>query len=85
MPSEPVHVTNGNSGQLINIDSTANIPPPVTFGPINPDTSQKVTVAAPPPLGRPDTLKPKKSRGVIGITDNDYRIVPVQKDSTGGG
>lgn len=36
-----------------------------------------------PPLviDRPDTSK-KKSRGVKGITDDDYRVVPSKKDST---
>lgn len=41
---------------------------------------------APPPAARPnpqDTIPRKKPRGVPGINDGDYRIVP-KKDSTGG-
>jgi hypothetical protein len=44
--------------------------------------------AAPPPLVQTNSLPvqtdsvQKKKRGVSGITDNDYRIVPQKKDST---
>ena len=45
------------------------------------DSLQQTTLVLPSPVRR-DTLPPKKrQRGVGGITDNDYRIVPAKKDS----
>ncbi|HET7896771.1 MAG TPA: hypothetical protein VFL47_03860 [Flavisolibacter sp.] len=46
------------------------------------DTLQRTTVVLTPPV-QVDTTKPtKKIRGVPGITDNDYRIVPAKRDSS---
>ena len=55
---------------------------PVTVIPTGPDSVQQTTLVQPPPLPVADSpqLK-KKPRGVSGITDNDYRIVPAKKDS----
>jgi len=45
------------------------------------DSLQQSTVLQLPPL-QIDTAKPKpKTRGVQGITDDDYRIVPAKRDS----
>jgi hypothetical protein len=45
-----------------------------------PDSVRQTTFMAPPPVALDTTATKKKARGVTGITDNDYRIVP-QKDS----
>jgi hypothetical protein len=49
-----------------------------------PDEAVTTGIVAPPvALPKVDTLVPKKKgKGVSGITDNDYRIVPTRKDST---
>ena len=50
------------------------------------DSSQQNGIVITPQLQQPpvDTSKPqpKKSKGVTGITNDDYRIVPAKKDST---
>jgi hypothetical protein len=63
-------------------DSASSTPLPVTLAPT--DSVHQTTVIPPPfvPIGA-DTAPPKrKPRGVTGITDDDYRIVPDKKDST---
>jgi hypothetical protein len=45
-----------------------------------PDSQQTTSVVLPPQEPMKDSVKPK--RGVTGITDNDYRIVPTKKDSS---
>ena len=46
------------------------------------DTLQQTTMVLPPPTVLQDSAAPKKRpRGVSGITDSDYRIVPSRKDS----
>jgi hypothetical protein len=67
---------------MINKDTSVAFPQGLTPH-FNSDTQQQVVTNVPPPV-RQDSTKPKKSRGVQGITDNDYRIVPVAKDSTKG-
>jgi hypothetical protein len=55
---------------------------PVTVIPPGPDSVQQTTLVQPSPLPAADSLQLKKNpRGVPGITDNDYRIVPAKKDS----
>ena len=46
-----------------------------------PDTLQQTVTLPPPTAIRLDTIPKKKTRGVSGITDDDYRIVPAKKDS----
>lgn len=46
------------------------------------DSAWQTTAAPPPPLPGTDAAQPpKKTRGITGITDDDYRIAPVRKDS----
>jgi hypothetical protein len=62
-------------------DSATNITTPPVLLP--PDSVQQTTVVPLPSLPIADTIQSKrKTRGVTGITDNDYRIVPAKKDST---
>jgi hypothetical protein len=46
-----------------------------------PDTLQQTTLQLPPPAVVDTARQKPKTRGVPGITDNDYRIVPAKKDS----
>jgi hypothetical protein len=46
------------------------------------DTPQANTVLLPQPQVFTDSVKPKPGRGVRGISDGDYRIVPTNKDSS---
>jgi hypothetical protein len=63
------------------VDSASNIP--VSVSPSPTDSVQQVMDVPPPSLPVNDTAPTKKKmRGVTGITDNDYRIVPAKKDST---
>jgi len=65
-------ITNDSS----NIISTVTIPPPV-------DSSQQLKDASITLTPKKDTVPPgRRSRGVKGITDDDYKIVPSKKDST---
>ena len=80
----PVVYTGTNvpvSGVSTSADSsipvTADMIPPVTD---NTNQVPLVQIPVPQPI-KTDTVAGKKKRGVQGITDNDYRIVPV-KDST---
>jgi hypothetical protein len=63
------------------IDSSAAVAPDIV-PPVTDNTNQQALpiVQAPTPV-KTDTVAGKKPRGVPGITDKDYRIVPV-KDST---
>jgi hypothetical protein len=46
------------------------------------DSQQRTTLVLPPPI-LADTTRPKpKTKGVRGLTDADYRIVPAGRDST---
>lgn len=73
---------NGTADPATNdpVDSASALP--VTVIPPGQDSVQQTTLVQPSPLPVADSpqLK-KKSRGVPGITDNDYRIVPAKKDS----
>jgi hypothetical protein len=82
-PSVPINTTSVVSDNAVNKDTTEVIPPPVTFEPFKPDSIQKVTTFTPPQV-KLDSVQPKRYRGVSGITENDYRIVPVARDSTKG-
>lgn len=68
-PDQPVASPSLDSGQRF------------VFSPNRQDTVPKVNV--PPLLNRPeaDTPKIKRPRGVSGISDTDYKIAPVKKDS----
>jgi hypothetical protein len=68
-----------NDVNIKSADSISNIAmPPILLS----DSVQQTTIIPPPTLPTADTIQPpKKRRGVTGITDNDYRIVPVKKDS----
>lgn len=81
------NATPTNSSTVLPVDSNAIAP---VTGPIQlpPDSSAVQTNAAPvfnPPLVNPQKNTPpdstKKGRGVKGITDSDYKIVP-KKDSS---
>jgi hypothetical protein len=50
----------------------------VTFSPS--DTLSQTALILPPPTLSTDTVPAKKKRGVTGLTDADYRIVP-KKDN----
>jgi RNA polymerase sigma factor (sigma-70 family) len=69
------------NGHTDNQDSTTVAPQVITPAQLKPDTFHQITSVVPPPA-KQDSVQPKKSRGVKGITDNDYRIVPVNMDST---
>ncbi|HEU0112637.1 MAG TPA: hypothetical protein VFQ73_17305 [Flavisolibacter sp.] len=60
-------------GLMPSPDITGNNPPS--------DSVQQATAIQLPPFLPADTVVKKRPRGVQGITDNDYRIVP-KKDST---
>lgn len=61
-------------------DRTSDIAAPVL---VPTDSVRQLIVVPPPPLPGAGVASPaKKTRGVSGITDNDYRIVPAKKDST---
>jgi hypothetical protein len=45
------------------------------------DTLQQTTLLVPPPPVQDTSVQKKRGRGVTGITDADYRIVPSKKDS----
>jgi len=76
----PINATPFNNDRVTNKDTISVIPPAVIFEPFQPDTIQKVTTVVSPPVQQ-DSVKPKRPRGVTGITDKDYRVVPGGKDS----
>lgn len=62
--------------------STPNLAPPFVAPVVN-DTTSAVSRATVPDVQLPDTTAPKKKgRGVQGINDNHYRIVPAKRDSS---
>lgn len=76
----PEVVPNNLPGQVnsppARIDSVVgNLPLP------QPDSTQTNTVLLPPPQVVTDSVKPSPGRGVRGISDGDYRIVPTKKDT----
>lgn len=84
-PGVSVGITPPASGNAVNKDTTALYPPMVTtVDPRKPDTVRNVVTVTPPPGSKQDSVKPKRTRGVPGITNDDYRIVPVDRDSAKG-
>jgi hypothetical protein len=77
-PGQPAPVVDAPAQSQDTITTVPRISDPA---PINQERQQDVTTVVPPPV-RNDSTPSKKSRGVKGLTDNDYRIVPVNKDST---
>lgn len=68
---------------IINNDST--ITPALNDSIVNTvsdSIGNDLAIDAQPLTQQPDTTSKKKSRGVKGIKDSDYRIEPVKKDST---
>lgn len=75
--------SNPNPGPVVQSPGDSVSAPPVTFSlpPLGDSVLQSpVLVQTPPPLVKTDSVAKKKPRGVTGITDGDYRIVP-KKDS----
>lgn len=84
-PGIPVGITPTASDNAVNKDTTALYPPMVTtVDQKTPDTVRNVVTVTPPPVSKQDSVKPKRTRGVPGITNDDYRIVPVDRDSAKG-
>lgn len=83
IPENPVNPTLIPQDDTRKEDTIAIVPQAVLIQPFVPDTIHTITTMTPPKVNQ-DTVKPKKSRGVPNITDNDYRIVPVKKDSARG-
>jgi hypothetical protein len=74
---------NSNPGPAVQSPGDSVSAPPVTFTlpPVGDSVLQSpVLVQTPPPPVKADSVAKKKPRGVTGITDGDYRIVP-KKDS----
>lgn len=74
----------GNTNMIIDppVLSIANPDSIIAITPSpQPDAPQASTVILPKPRIVMDSTLSKQGRGVTGITDNDYRIVPTQKDS----
>ena len=67
----------------VNRSTDSLLTAPVTVLPAPVDSAQVSNVLPPPVLPGSDTAPvKKKARGVPGITDNDYRIVPAKKDGS---
>lgn len=81
-PGVPAGITPPASDNAVNQDTTALHSPFVTtVDQRTPDTVQRVATVTPPHVSKQDSVKPRRTRGVPGITNDDYRIVPVDRDS----
>ncbi len=83
---DPIVVKPSNRLGVLPIDtgngSTPNLVSPFVAPVVN-DTTPTVSGVPVPNIPLPDTTAPKKKgRGVQGINDNDYRIVPAKRDSS---
>lgn len=83
---DPLVVSPSNSLSASPIDtsnaSAPNLAPPFV-APVADDTTPAVSRAPDTNLILPDSTAPKKKgRGVQGINDDDYRIVPAKRDSS---
>ncbi len=81
IPASPNITSNNSKDPVIQVDSNSStnlVPPPIT--------KDSLQVVNSPPVGftpiRDSGTTKKKSRGVKGITDSDYKIVPSKKDSS---
>ncbi|HEU4903903.1 MAG TPA: hypothetical protein VFT06_13955 [Flavisolibacter sp.] len=71
---QPVDAAHSPPGDSVSLASLPVLP--------SVDSQQRTTLVLPPPIPA-DTTKPKpKTKGVRGLTDADYRIVPAGRDST---
>lgn len=71
-----------NLNPVISVPDDSVSAPPVTISlpPSSDSTMQTPVIVQTPPPSKTDSVTKKKPRGVPGITDGDYRIVP-KKDS----
>src|SRR5215218_384107 len=81
LPIQPKRTSSSVKAAINKVDDTPSAIP-ITIEPAAGDILPQDAVIKPPPLLVVDSAQQKrKKKGVSGITDNDYRIVPVTKDS----
>ena len=81
LPTQPKRISSSVKTAINKVDDTPSAIP-ITIEPAVGDILPQDAVIKPPPLLVVDSAQQKrKKKGVSGITDNDYRIVPVTKDS----